>query len=123
MQDARNVVSRQNQRLQFTEEARSGATLFECRGSFSLVSHDCLDKLVQKMRRVESRRVVLDMRQVLHMDSTGMGTLATAFKDLRAAGKDLVLVPSQEVRSSLAAVSLDRVFSMKENVESALGPD
>ncbi len=122
MENPREVVSRQNQRLEIAEESRSGSSVFRCRGSFSLVSHDRLDKLVEKIRRAENRRVVLDLLAVQHIDSTGLGTLATAFKDMRSAGKELVLVPSSVVQTSLRAVGLDRVFEMVESVETALAP-
>ena len=117
----KEYISKPNLGLQFDEETHGETFVVRCRGAFSLGSYSRLDEIGKKVKAAKAKRVVLDLHGVQHMDSTGMGTLATIFKETRAAGRDLVLVPSPEVRTILVTVNLDKVFPLAETVEAALG--
>ncbi len=118
--NVRELLVRQNQRLSVESEQHNTALVLRCRGSFSLVSHTNLDDLIGTIHTADARRIVLDLREVQHIDSTGLGTLATAFKETRARSVDLVVVPSHEVRNALTAVCLDKIFEMRDDLDAAL---
>ena len=67
------------------------------------------------------RNLVVDLRQVEFIDSSGLGALISALKILRASGGDLRLAcPSEAVRSVLELTRLLRVFDVHPEAESAL---
>jgi anti-sigma B factor antagonist len=79
----------------------------------------------QSIRRLigsGNHRIVLDLGDVVFIDSQGLGALISALKTLRAEGGDLKLVNVPEpVRSVLQITKLARVFETHDGVEAALG--
>ena len=66
-------------------------------------------------------RVVIDMRQLLFIDSSGVGALVNALSSARRAGGDIKLanVPAQ-VRGVLEVVRLDKLFAAFATVDEAV---
>ena len=65
-------------------------------------------------------RLVLDLSGVTFVDSMALSVLVSALKLARKEGGDLVLLkPTPSVRSLLAVTSLDRIFLIFEDEESA----
>jgi anti-anti-sigma factor len=79
-----------------------------------------LDELVEKFRSERARRIVLDLSDVKHIDSVGVGTLAMLLKDVMATSRTLVLVAGDGVREILAASSLQDAFQFAPSVQAAL---
>ena len=82
-----------------------------CTGA--IIVGDGLTKLEEALRREinEGNRIVLDLKGVDRVDSTGMGLLVRFLTHIRNKGGDLRLcAPSQFVRKLLAATKLDSVF-------------
>jgi anti-sigma B factor antagonist len=66
-------------------------------------------------------RVVIDMEGVSFVDSTGLGSVIAALKQVRSSEGDLRLAaPNQQVRVVLELTTLDRVFPYFATVEEAL---
>jgi len=66
-------------------------------------------------------RVVIDMEGVSFVDSTGLGSVISALKQIRSSEGDLRLAaPNQQVRVVLELTTLDRVFPYYATVEEAL---
>src|ERR1700738_1436821 len=66
-------------------------------------------------------RVVIDMEGVSFVDSTGLGSVIAALKQIRSSEGDLRLAaPNQQVRVVLELTTLDRVFPYYSTVEEAL---
>ena len=66
-------------------------------------------------------RLVIDMRRLLFVDSSGVGALVNALSRSRKLGGDIKLanVPAQ-VRSVLAVVHLDKLFATFPSVDEAV---
>jgi anti-sigma B factor antagonist len=68
-----------------------------------------------------SKRVVLDLETVLFVDSSGLGALLSALRELTAVEGDLKLCQVQRrVRVMFELVRMDRVLSLHETREDAL---
>jgi anti-sigma B factor antagonist len=66
-------------------------------------------------------RVVIDMEGVSFVDSTGLGSVIAALKQIRNRQGELRLAaPNQQVRVVLELTTLDRVFPYYATVEDAL---
>lgn len=66
-------------------------------------------------------RVVIDLEGVSFVDSTGLGSVIAALKQIRSKEGELRLAaPNQQVRVVLELTTLDRVFPYYATVEEAL---
>ena len=116
------LIARQNLTLQYEKSQKGGALVITCHGAFSLVNHVPLDEMTEDARNTSASRIVLNLLDVSHMDSIGIGTLAMILKHVMNTGKDLVLVPNDTVRHTLKAASLETAFIQADSLEAALGP-
>jgi anti-anti-sigma factor len=67
------------------------------------------------------RRLVVDLRQVNFIDSSGLGALISGLKSARQAGGDLrIASPAEQARVVLKLTMLDRVLRPYDSVEDAL---
>ncbi len=119
MRELTERIGRLNEDLVVERYQRDGAVVFFCRGAFSLVSHRHLDELFESLRSAPEQEFILDLREVGHIDSTGVGTLAMSLKHCMAQKKRLVLVPNDAVRQALVTATLDTVFTQCDSVEAA----
>ncbi len=104
------------------EVQRAGnATVYRCKGAFSLANHAKLGELAEEIRRGDTARVVLDLREAGYMDSVGVGTIAVILKDVKARGRALTLVPTAEIRTLLSASKLEGILTLADSPEAALG--
>jgi anti-anti-sigma factor len=113
-------INRLNEDLQFEQYPREGSLVFYCRGAFALVSHGQLDELFALIRDAAEKQIVIDMREVGHIDSTGVGTLAMCLKHAMAQQKQIILVTNDAVRRALVTAALDSIFVQCDSVEAAL---
>ena len=66
-------------------------------------------------------RIVIDMEGVSFVDSTGLGSVIAALKQIRSRQGELrIAAPNQQVRVVLELTTLDRVFPYFATVEEAL---
>jgi len=115
-----DFINKPNLGFEFTTEERGGALVFTCRGAFSLGSYEGLNKLAAAVSKAKAKRTILDLREVAYIDSTGVGTIATILKDMRASGRELLVVPSAPVKNVLALVRIQDLIPSFETVEQAL---
>ena len=81
-----------------------GATVIECHGK--LVS-DHTPQLRNEVRNLlpAEKRIIIDMKQVQHMDSSGLGALATLYVSCRTRGCKLELINMNQATRSLLSMS------------------
>ena len=87
-----------------------GAAVIECHGK--LIS-DHAPQLRSEVRNLlpAEKRIIIDMKQVHHMDSSGLGTLATLYVSCRTRGCKLELINlNQATRSLLSMTNLLTLF-------------
>lgn len=79
-----------------------------------------LRKKVNDLISAGVRRVVLDLKGVLHINSAGVGGLVCAMISLRKAGGDLCLACiNRHVQNILSITHLTEVFKTHETVDQA----
>ena len=62
-------------------------------GELDLATVDELEHTARALRRAGSTRIVVDLRRLDFLDSTGLGSLMTLRNDAKRAGHSLKLVP------------------------------
>ena len=81
----------------------------------------CFKMRIRELIDKRSDLVVVDLEKVSFIDSSGLGALISALKELRSNGGDLVLSSmSTQVRTVFEITRLLRVFEVFENPESAI---
>ncbi len=104
-----------------TEEAAGGAIVYHLHGRLRGWP-ECFE--FQETARdsvTEGRRIVLDMEKLEHVDSTGVGILATLYTSAQNGGGELVLASlSPKVRRILDMLWFLRILKHADTVDEAL---
>ena len=83
--------------------------------------------LAQTLKRVlanDEGHVLLDLSKINYIDSTGIGELVGYLGRFRTADRKLILVnPSERIRKLLAVAQLDQLFTVYDDVESAVAAE
>lgn len=97
-------------------------TVLEVAGEIDVSTADVLrDRLTELLDR-DRTDLVIDLRGVRFMDSTGLGLLVGTLKKVRLAGGRLQLViDSERLLKVFRITALLQVFTVHETVEAALG--
>ncbi|MBM7492283.1 anti-sigma B factor antagonist [Micromonospora luteifusca] len=108
--------------MDFTLSTRQGriGTVVEVVGDLDMSTTPELRDQLRKLVESEPQVVVVDLTRVEFMDSSGLGVLVVAYKDLRERNARLALAGvSQPVRTVLSITSVDRVIGVFESVRDA----
>lgn len=107
--------------MDFTLSTRQGriGTVVEVAGDLDMsTAPELRDRLSQAVE--DDARVVVDLTDVGFMDSSGLGVLVVAHKDLRARNGWLALAGLRRpVRMVLSITSVDRVIDVFDTVQDA----
>jgi len=90
----------------------TGFAMVSCRGRL-VASHR--DEFYEDVHRLipGSKRIILDLNDVTHMDSSGLGTVIRLYVSAKAAGCDLQLVNlSKGIRKILSMTNLLSFFTV-----------
>lgn len=100
-------------------ERREGAVIVRLAGELDLYNAGDVASAIEELAAESPSRVVIDLSEVAFVDSTALGTLVEARRQL---GQDaLVLVaPGIDVSRALEVSGLDQHFTMRGSVDEAL---
>ncbi len=95
-------------------------TVLEVGGEVDVYTAPELRTRLVELATAGARSVVVDLRRVEFLDSTGLGVLVGALKRLHAAGGRLALVADHERLLKIFRITaLDRVFPLYASVDAA----
>ncbi len=90
-------------------------------GEIDLETSPAFYKAIMNVCKSSPPRLVIDLREVAYMDSSGVGTLVEAFRAVKSYGGHLVLLaPSDRVRSMFEIAKLDQFFTIVNDENEAL---
>jgi anti-anti-sigma factor len=105
--------------LAFDTTLSAGDAVIALSGELDLSGTPALDEEIERLAGADGvERVVLDLRELEFLDSSGLRSVALAQRQLAAAGRDLVLVRGRE--------TVQRVFEitrMDERLEFVDSPE
>lgn len=100
---------------------RDGATVVAVSGEVDLQSAPRLAAALDDARAAGASSIVVDLSQVEFLDSSGLGVLASAHRDVAAAGGSLRLVrPRPAIDKVLTLTRLSDVIDAFDSVDEAL---
>lgn len=99
-------------------------TIFDVSGDIDLANSPELRKaLLQELRESHMPRVVLNLKSVRYIDSSGVASLVEGLKASRDVGARFILFGlNTTVREVLQLSKLTKVFEIYENEEQAVAP-
>jgi anti-sigma B factor antagonist len=99
-------------------------TVFDISGDIDLASSPELRKpLLRELRELRTPRVVLNLKAVRYIDSSGVASLVEGLKAARDVGSRFILFGlNTTVREVLQLSKLVRIFEICENEEQAVAP-
>jgi anti-sigma B factor antagonist len=99
-------------------------TVFDISGDIDLSSSPELRKpLLRELRELRTPRVVLNLKTVRYIDSSGVASLVEGLKAARDVGSRFILFGlNTTVREVLQLSKLVRIFEICDNEEQALAP-
>ena len=98
-----------------------GVPVLNVRGEIDVATSPELDELLTGLVARGPELIIVDLTDVSFIDSTGLGVLVGAVRDVRAGGGDLRLVVTQpQIIKLLELTGLDEVFSIVENASDAV---
>ncbi|MEM9066168.1 MAG: STAS domain-containing protein [Planctomycetota bacterium] len=105
-------------------EDRDGAVVLSPSGDIDMSRSPLLREAITKARGDKPARIVVDLVDVGYMDSSGLATLVEAMKLVRGTGTALVLCAMNErVRAIFEIARLEQYFTIRADLEAALGGD
>ena len=105
-----------------TRQTEGGVTVVAPTGRLDVSGAPALKEAIGELARNGTPpRIVIDMEGVSFVDSTGLGSVIAALKQIRSRQGELRLAaPNQQVRVVLELTTLDRVFPYFATLEEAL---
>jgi anti-sigma B factor antagonist len=104
-----------------TSREHGSRTIVEVAGEIDVYTAHGLREKLAELIDSDHRDLLVDLRGVGFMDSTGLGVLVGALKRVRGFGGNLQLVIDQEkVLKVFRITALDQVFVIHETLEHAL---
>ena len=105
-----------------SRQTEKGVTVIAPSGRLDVAGVPALKAAVSEAVGNGQPRLVIDMEGVSFVDSTGLGSVIAALKQIRGSqgGELRLAAPNQQVRVVLELTTLDRVFPYYATVEEAL---
>ncbi|HEX2647094.1 MAG TPA: STAS domain-containing protein [Candidatus Dormibacteraeota bacterium] len=104
-----------------TRQVDNGVTIVAATGRLDVAGAPTLREAIGEVVNTGAPRVVIDLGGVSFVDSTGLGSVIAALKQIRNSQGELRLAaPNQQARVVLELTTLDRVFPYYATVEEAL---
>jgi len=104
-----------------TRQTEGGVTVVAPTGRLDVAGAPALKDAMSGLAQNGAPKVVLDMEAVSFVDSTGLGSVIAALKQIRNRQGELRLAaPNQQVRVVLELTTLDKVFPYFATLEDAL---
>ncbi len=104
-----------------TRTADNGITVVAPTGRLDVAGAPALKEAISEVVKNGPPRIVIDMEGVSFVDSTGLGSVISALKQVRGSqGEMRLAAPNQQARVVLELTTLDRVFPYYATVEEAL---
>lgn len=110
--------------MQISARRLDKTTVFDISGDIDLATSPELRKpLLRELRELRTPRVVLNLKAVRYIDSSGVASLVEGLKASRDVGSRFILFGlNTTVREVLQLSKLVRIFEICENEEQAVAP-
>jgi anti-sigma B factor antagonist len=107
--------------FEVAESGQPGVQVLDVRGEIDVATSPELHEVLTTLLERGPELLIVNLTDVTFIDSTGLGVLVGAVRDMRVAGGDLRLVVTQpHIIRLLELTGLDEVFSVLSNTNDAV---
>lgn len=100
------------------ERETQGVPILVLSGKLDMFAKNAFKEAMEKYSEIQAKRVIIDMRGVSFIDSSGLGGLALAVKAFQAIKGSVIIVnPQDGVKSILQNVNFSKLIQMFETNE------
>jgi anti-sigma B factor antagonist len=104
--------------VNITQNQQGSISVFTLEGRADSVSGDQLE---QMLRKANTFRMILDMSQLMYINSAGLRVLGAMLTENQPGGGDLLLVvPSSKVRRVFEIIGFDKFFRLFDSIDAAV---
>lgn len=104
-----------------TTRQTNGVTVIDISGSITLAEASELSEMVHDVVRKGRKQIILNLRDVEYLDSSGIGQLVSGYATVKKNGGELkILHLSRKVQALLSVTSLYRIFEEFSDEQSAV---
>ena len=104
-----------------TARAVGGVTVVDISGSVSLIEARALSELVQELVEKGRKKIILNLRDVHYLDSSGIGQIVSGYATVKKYGGQMkILHLSKKVQDLLSVTSLYKIFEEFSDEELAV---
>jgi len=107
--------------MQINREQKDDISIFRMTGDIDINSSPDVKKSFDEALGKDNEKVVINLKDVNYVDSSGLATLVEILKNLRGKGGKLKLTNlSDKVRGLFEITKLDKLFDIKDEEEEAV---
>jgi anti-sigma B factor antagonist len=107
--------------MQMNSEEKNGILVFKITGDIDINSSPDMKKGFEKIFREKKNKIVIDLKSVGYVDSSGLATIVEILKNMRVYGGKLKLSGlSDKVRGLFEITKLDKLFDISDTCETAV---
>lgn len=107
--------------MRITMDEKNGISIFRLSGDIDITTSPDLKKTLDRAITDTKNKVVLNLKDVSYVDSSGLATLVEIFKILRSRNGNLKLTDlSDKVKGLFEITKLDKLFDVKKTEEDAV---
>ncbi|RKY42098.1 MAG: anti-sigma factor antagonist [Candidatus Makaraimicrobium thalassicum] len=107
--------------MEIKREESNGIVIFRVAGDIDLNTSPELKKFFDQVIKENKKKILIDLKDVSYVDSSGLATLVEILKNLRVYGGRLKLTSlSAKVRGLFEITRLDKLFDISAGEEDAL---
>jgi anti-sigma B factor antagonist len=104
-----------------TARQTEGVTVMDITGSITLAEASELSEMIRDLVRKGRKQIILNLRDVEYLDSSGIGQLVSGYATVKRTGGELrILHLSKKVKDLLSVTSLYKIFEEFPDEQSAV---
>ncbi|MFC1570424.1 STAS domain-containing protein [Candidatus Omnitrophota bacterium] len=108
--------------MQINQEEKNGISIFRMSGDIDINTSPDFKKSFDAAVGAKKDKIVINLKEVSYVDSSGLATLVEILKNMRAYGGKLKLTNlSDKVRGLFEITKLDKLFDIVADEDSAVG--
>lgn len=108
--------------MQINQEEKNGISIFRMSGDIDINTSPDLKKSFDVAVGAKKGKIVINLKEVSYVDSSGLATLVEILKNMRTYGGQLKLANlSDKVRGLFEITKLDKLFDIFADEDSAVG--
>ncbi|MBL8991669.1 MAG: STAS domain-containing protein [Phycisphaerae bacterium] len=108
--------------LRVDVQERAGATVVRLDGQASIMTEDAIKRLVDRLRALHPKRIVLDLAKLTFISSLAIGLFVSLERDLKTHGGQVAIAAANnDVGKVIQRCRLDTIMPVYESVDQAMG--